>query len=156
MACGHSSQTVTSEAVKARARGTLTTMPARDVERARNAIQQAAGSRNVPVSGTGTAAPAQGLAQSLSDVEADLDAMTLRLLVTALDADRAAQREASTPAAQPAGGAGTGHDEGVPGDDPAADGRNPRPPPRRPSVGCPGQGDTDRNARGQPARLGPD
>lgn len=92
-----------------------------DLPLAQNAIQQAAGSRTVPVSGTGTAAPVQGLAQSLSDVEADLDAMILRLLVTALDADRAAQGEASPPAVQPPGGAGTGHDDGVPGNDPAAD-----------------------------------
>jgi hypothetical protein len=92
-----------------------------DLPLAQDAIQQAAGSGTTPAWGrTGTAAPAQGLAQSLSDAEADLDAMILRLLVTALDADRTAQREASPPTAQPPGGADSSHDD-APGPDPAVD-----------------------------------
>jgi hypothetical protein len=82
-----------------------------DLPLARNAIQQAAGGGTAPVGGTGAAASVQGLAQSLRDTEADLDAMILRLLVTALDADRTAQREASPPGAQPSGEARTSHDD---------------------------------------------
>jgi len=91
-----------------------------DLPLARNAVEQVPGSDTAPADRTGTATPAQGLGQSLSDAEADLDAMMLRLLVTALDAERAARREASPLAAQPPGGVSTGDDD-MSGPDPAVD-----------------------------------
>ena len=91
-----------------------------DLPLAQDAIQQASGSGTAPASGSATAAPAQSLAQSLSNAEADLDATILRLLVTAVDADRAAHRGASPPATQLSRGGSADHDnDEVPGPDPA-------------------------------------
>jgi hypothetical protein len=57
------------------------------------------------------ASAGEALAQSIEDAEADLDAMVLRLLVTALDTDRAARQEAPA----------TAQASGVPGPDPVTE-----------------------------------
>jgi len=93
-----------------------------DLPLAQDAIQQASGSGTAPAGGGAAATPAQGLAQSLIDVGTGLDATILRLLVTAVDADRAAHREASPPATRQPRGAGADHDDDeVPGPDPVVD-----------------------------------
>jgi hypothetical protein len=92
-----------------------------DLPLARNAIEQTASANGTLVSDTGTATPAQDLARSLDNAETDLNAMLLRLLVTALDSDRAARRKASQPALQPPEGAPADSVDGVAAPDPVAD-----------------------------------
>lgn len=79
---------------------------------ARNAVEQAA-AMTTRADGTGKAGYAQDLAKVLSGIQADLDAMMLRLLVVALDAEDAAYGKPTPPVAQPpavvhAGGGGSG------------------------------------------------
>lgn len=83
-------------AVRALAKWKMPDLPlARD-----SAEMQASAARRI-----GMPEPAGGLAQDLADAQDRLDAMLLRLLVTALDADRATQRK--TPPSDPADGDGS-------------------------------------------------
>lgn len=65
-----------------------------DLPLARNAAELQASADPSPCGDSGAPQPAGGLAQALADAQDCLDAMLLRLLVTALDADRAAQQKA--------------------------------------------------------------
>lgn len=71
-----------------------------DMPLARDAISRAPGAAAVGVGSTAGAAPGSRHDQSLKNAQADLDAMMLRLLGAALDAERAAYRETPQPNAQ--------------------------------------------------------
>jgi hypothetical protein len=86
-----------------------------DLPLAQNAIQQAAGSD--PVSAGRTVALGRALEQAIEAAQADLDAMILRLLVAAVNADRAARQSASPSWAS--GGGSTDRNDDVAGPDPA-------------------------------------
>lgn len=68
-----------------------------DMPLARNAISQALDGAAVVAGSTVGPPGSQGYAQSLTNAETDLDAMMLRLLAAALDAERAASGEAPRP-----------------------------------------------------------
>lgn len=69
-----------------------------DLPLARNAAELQASADPSPTGNSRAPQPAAGLAHALADAQNRLDAMLLRLLVTALDAERAARQKAPPPA----------------------------------------------------------